>query len=125
MKYYLDPKTSELFAYESDGSQDEFIGESLRLLDDKGLAEVRAAQAAAAAPTAEQVLAATNSKRDGVLAVATLRIAPLQYAVDLGSATDADKTNLQLWKQYSIDVNRVTEQTSYPNEITWPTPPGE
>lgn len=125
MKYYVDPKTSELYAYESDGSQDKFIGKSLKLLDDKGLAEVRAVQAAAAAQTAEQVLAAANSQRDSLLGVAALRIAPLQYALDLGIATEADKEALTLWKQYSVDINRVTDKATYPNEITWPAPPGE
>lgn len=125
MKFYIDPKTNELYAYESDGSQDEFIGKTLKLLDDKGLAKVRAAQAAAAAPTPEQVLATANAQRDALLAVAGLRIAPLQDAVDLESATEDEKENLKLWKQYRVDINRVPDQPKYPNTITWPTPPGE
>ena len=125
MKFYIDPKTNELYAYESDGSQDEFIGKTLKLLDDKGLAKVRAAQAAAAAPTPEQVLAAANAQRDALLAVAGLRIAPLQDAVDLESATEDEKENLKLWKQYRVDINRVPDQPKYPNATTWPTPPSE
>ena len=82
MKYYIDRATCEVFAYESDGSQDSFISHDLELLDDKGLAEVRAAQEAAAAPTPEQVLQSANAQRDSLLAVAGLRIAPLQDAVD-------------------------------------------
>lgn len=123
MKYYIDRATGEVFAYESDGSQDSFISHDLELLDDKGLAEVRAAQEAAAAPTPEQVLQSANAQRDSLLAVAGLRIAPLQDAVDLGSATDTDTANLKLWKQYRVAVNRVSDQAGFPATINWPAPP--
>jgi len=123
MKYYIKRATGEVFAYESDGSQDSFISPDLELLDDKGLAEVRAAQEAAAAPTPEQVLQSANAQRDSLLAVAGLRIAPLQDAVDLGSATDTDMANLKLWRQYRVAVNRVSEQAGFPATIDWPAPP--
>jgi len=123
MKYYIDRATNELFAYESDGSQDSIIRPDLELLDDKGLAEVRAAQEVAAAPTPEQVLSSANAQRDSLLAVAGLRIAPLQDAVDLDAATADDTANLKLWKQYRVAVNRVSEQPGFPATIDWPAPP--
>ncbi|WP_248794556.1 tail fiber assembly protein [Pseudomonas sp. MWU13-2105] len=123
MKYYIRRATGEVFAYESDGSQDSFISPDLELLDDKGLAEVRAAQEAAAAPTPEQVLQSANAQRDALLASAGLRIAPLQDAVDLDVATGADTVNLKLWKQYRVAINRVSEQPGFPATIDWPTPP--
>lgn len=125
MKYYLDPETGEIYAYPADGSEDEFIPDGLKLLDEKGLLAARKAQEAANAPTPEQLLEAANAQRDSLLAVAALRIAPLQYAVDLDSATDSERLNLTKWKQYSVDVNRVTDQAKYPQTISWPTPPGE
>jgi hypothetical protein len=123
MKYYINRATGVLFGYESDGSQDLLISPDLELLDEKGLAEVRAAQEAANAPTPAQLMAAANSQRDSLLGVAGLRVAPLQDAVDLGAATDADMANLKLWKQYRVAVNRVSAQTGFPTTIDWPAPP--
>jgi len=123
MKYYICRSTGEIFAYESDGSQDAYISADLELLSDDELTVIRTAQAAAAAPTPEQILQTANAKRDDLLSVAALRIAPLQDAVDLDAATDADTTNLKLWKQYRMAVNRVSEQPSFPATIDWPAPP--
>lgn len=123
MKYYIDRSRDELFAYESDGSQDTFINPDLELLDDSGLAEFRAAQAAANAPTLEEILIAANAQRDSLLAKAALRIAPLQDAVDLGDATDDEMLSLKLWKRYRISVNRVSEQDRFPGKVQWPESP--
>lgn len=51
-------------------------------------------------PTPEELLAANISIRDGLLAQATLAIAPLQDAVDLEDATAAETALLKKWKQY-------------------------
>lgn len=122
MKYYKD-KDGGIYAFESDGSQDEFIDPGLTLLDAAGLAAARAAQAAANAPTREQMVSAANAQRDSLLAVAALRIGPLQYAVDLDAATEPDKANLKAWKLYSVEVNRVSEQAGFPQAIDWPVQP--
>lgn len=74
-------------------------------------------------PTAEELLSVANSKRDELLALATLRINPLQDAVDLGDASDSDTTLLKLWKQYRVAVNRTSAQPGFPEEIDWPSPP--
>lgn len=124
MKYYINPVSIEVFGYESDGSQDYLISPELKLLDDAELAEVRAEQEAANAPTPEQVLSAANAQRDSLLSLAMLRIAPLQYAVTLGSATDEDTANLKLWMQYSVAVNKVSAQPGFPVTIEWPVVPG-
>lgn len=55
------------------------------------------------------------------LAAATRAIAPLQDAVDLGIATQAETTLLNAWKTYRVDVNRI--DTSLAPNITWPLPP--
>jgi len=85
--------------------------------------EARAAQVAANEPSHEQVLAAKNSERDSLLATASLRIAPLQDAVDLGSATADDAANLKLWKEYRVAVNRASTQADSSTTIDWPAPP--
>jgi len=86
-------------------------------------AEASAAQAAANTPTPAEVLAAANAQRDSLLAVAGLRVVPLQDAVDLGTATADDTANLKLWKEYRIAVNGVSSQTGFPATIDWPAPP--
>lgn len=123
MKYYIDRNSGEIFAYESDGSQDEFIKQGLERLTDKEWAKIKKAQEAASAPTLEQVLQDANSQRDRLLAVAGLRIAPLQDAIDLGESTDADIANLKLWREYRVAVSRVPQQSGYPNKVEWPVTP--
>jgi len=122
MKYYIDRATGEVFGYAADGSEDGYIRAGLELLDEKGLAEARAAQEAAAR-TPEVVLQAANSQRYELLVSAGLRIAPLQYAVDLGEATDLESASLPFWKRYYLAVNRVSEQPGFPATINWPAPP--
>lgn len=123
MKYYIDRTLGTVFAYESDGSQDDFIKEGLERLTDKELAKIRAAQEAASAPTLEQVLQDANAQRDRLLILAGLRIAPLQDAIDLGESTDTDIAALKLWRAYRVAVNRVSQQSGYPNKIEWPPAP--
>lgn len=125
MKHFLDRITGEIFAYEDDGSQDEFIKEGLDPVSDQELTALRKAQDDALAPTPEQMLQAASIKRDELLAIAALRIAPLQDAIDLGASTNSDEVRLTLWKKYRVAVNRVAEQPDYPCEVTWPTPPAE
>lgn len=47
MKHYKDANTNEIYAYEADGSQDEFIKEGLVAITDAELVSIRAAQQAA------------------------------------------------------------------------------
>ncbi len=52
---------------------------------------------------------------------AATAITPLQYAVDLGIATDGEAAQLLAWKKFSVLVNRV--DTRLAPEITWPEVP--
>jgi hypothetical protein len=63
-------------------------------------------------------------KRDVLLRDAVLRIAPLQYAEDIGDASDEERLQLLEWKRYSVELNRLEKQAGFPDEITWPTVPG-
>ncbi|UVN46964.1 tail fiber assembly protein [Pseudomonas mosselii] len=74
-------------------------------------------------PSEEDLAAMALSQRDGLLAIAAIRIAPLQDAVDLGEATDAEVSLLTEWKVYRVALNRLPEQAGYPNEIDWPVQP--
>lgn len=124
MKYFIDRITSEVLAFEMDGSQDTFIRPDLEPLDAAELALTLAAQAAAAI-TPEQTLLAVNARRDELLTVATLRLAPLQDAVDEENATDDEVLRLKQWKKYRIALNRIEQQENYPIHIDWPSLSGE
>jgi hypothetical protein len=56
MKHYVDSETNEVYAYESDGSQDAFIKEGLVPISDEDLAIFKA-------PTPEQLLAQLSAAR--------------------------------------------------------------
>lgn len=66
-----------------------------------------------------QVLA----ERDALLRDAVLRIAPLQYAEDIGDASDQEQLALMEWKLYSVELNRIQNQAGFPAEIDWPVAP--
>lgn len=75
--------------------------------------------------TVETVTAEVLLERDRLLSICSLKIAPLQYAEDLGDQTEQEKKKIELWKAFSRDVNRITQQPSFPFEVSWPEMPGE
>ncbi|WP_250538168.1 MULTISPECIES: tail fiber assembly protein [unclassified Caballeronia] len=72
-------------------------------------------------PGPAEILASNSTVRDALLAQAAIAIAPLQDAVDLDEATDAEAALLKQWKQYRVAVNRVDLTQASP---VWPTVPG-
>ncbi|WP_434728748.1 tail fiber assembly protein [Pseudomonas soli] len=75
-------------------------------------------------PTDDELRVAALARRDQLLAVAALRIAPLQDAADLGAPTETEAEALVAWKQYRVDLNRIEQQDGYPVAIAWPSIPG-
>jgi hypothetical protein len=71
------------------------------------------------AATATQVLA----YRDVLLGEATLRIAPLQDAVELDEVTTAEEAALKAWRQYRVALNRIEQQSGFPATVDWPKAP--
>ncbi|ROM99169.1 tail fiber assembly protein [Pseudomonas brassicacearum] len=65
-------------------------------------------------------LASVLKERDSRLRDAAMRIAPLQYAVDLGDATQQEQSALLDWKRYCVALNRIEQQAGYPLEVEWP-----
>ena len=74
-------------------------------------------------PTPEQLLDSAIRKRDSLLALAAIRIAPLQYAADLDEASDEDLALLKLWKKYGSAVNKTETKPGWPESPQWPDPP--
>ncbi|WP_103448206.1 tail fiber assembly protein [Pseudomonas putida] len=71
----------------------------------------------------ELLLAGVTAEVAQRRAAADQAIAPLQDAVDLEEATEAETDQLKLWKRYRVALSRLHEQEGYPTEIDWPAPP--
>ena len=63
------------------------------------------------------------AQRDALLRDAVLRIAPLQYAEDIGDASHEEQLQLLEWKLYSVELNRIEQQAGFPSAISWPVVP--
>jgi len=72
-------------------------------------------------PTRDQLAAAAASRRQALLTAATAAIAPLQDAVDLDMAQEAEKVQLTAWKKYRVLVNRISPADA--PDINWPDTP--
>lgn len=115
MKYYKSIN-NQIYAFESDGSQDAWI--------DPKLIPITEAEAEAIAnppPTLVQLQQQAESQKRQLMTQASNSIAPLQYAVDLQMATDEEQATLTEWKRYCVLLNRVDCSTA-PN-IDWPKAP--
>ena len=71
----------------------------------------------------EQLVAVTEQQKQSLLSEANNSIAPLQDAVDLDMATEAEAAALQAWKKYRVLLNRV--DTSTAPDIDWPEKPSK
>ncbi|WP_323867776.1 tail fiber assembly protein [Xenorhabdus szentirmaii] len=71
--------------------------------------------------TPEQWQQSAEYQKRQLMNAATNAIAPLQYAVDLEMATNAEKITLTAWKKYCVLLNRV--DCSAAPDIDWPKAP--
>ncbi|OBU12154.1 tail fiber assembly protein [Morganella psychrotolerans] len=71
--------------------------------------------------TKEQLVEQAGTKKQCLMAEATVSMAPLQDADDIGEATDEELAQLKAWKKYRVMLNRV--DTSLGADAVWPTPP--
>ncbi|WP_085632111.1 MULTISPECIES: tail fiber assembly protein [unclassified Pseudomonas] len=62
--------------------------------------------------------------RDNRLREAVIRVAPLQYAYELGEAGSDQVAMMQAWKRYAIHLSQIEQQADYPRNIVWPVAPG-
>ncbi|MGL5283863.1 MAG: tail fiber assembly protein [Plesiomonas shigelloides] len=115
MKYFKDSNNS-VFAFESDGSQDDFIGESLI-----PISEEEAISIANPPPSHDELVAKANSSKLLLQEEAELAIKPLERAKSFGIATPQEISLLTEWEKYSVYLMRV--DTSKPDQIVWPTKP--
>ncbi|WP_269801354.1 tail fiber assembly protein [Pseudomonas monteilii] len=78
---------------------------------------------AKAQAAADQLLATVVADIAQRRTVADAAIAPLQDAVELEEATEAEAALLMEWKRYRVALSRLPDQEGYPNEIDWPAQP--
>lgn len=104
MKHYIDPKTKDIFAYEADGSQDEFIKPGLVPISDGELAELRK-------PTQEQLNrdAYNKSRLDRNNAVSNIKV-----KTSIGNTFDGDEVS-----QGRIARTIVAMQSADTQSIKW------
>ncbi|KER02426.1 tail fiber assembly protein [Photorhabdus temperata] len=69
-------------------------------------------------PTKEESQNYVEDKKQKLMMKASERIAPLQDAVDLGIATEAEKEALLSWKKYRVMLNRIDIKQA--PDIEWP-----
>ncbi|BAN99513.1 hypothetical protein E05_47470 [Plautia stali symbiont] len=69
-------------------------------------------------PTKEDLISAAEKRKSSLMQIATAAIAPLQDAVDLDMATDAEKALLLSWKKYRVLLNRIDLGAA--TDIDWP-----
>jgi len=74
-------------------------------------------------PPVADPLVEAQSEVNRLRATADYVIAPLQDAVDIDEATDADLAALKAWKKYRVALSRVPDQADYPQTIEWPDVP--
>jgi hypothetical protein len=72
---------------------------------------------------AARALAEVVAENARLRAIADTAIAPLQDAVDIDDATEAEIVLLKNWKKYRVALNRLPDQPSYPVTIDWPVAP--
>lgn len=71
--------------------------------------------------TNEEYIAQAEILKQELMATAFSTIAPLQDAVEIDEATDAEVSLLKEWKKYRVLLNRV--DTSIAPDIVWPEVP--
>ncbi|WP_415765400.1 tail fiber assembly protein [Pseudomonas sp. ZB1P45] len=67
--------------------------------------------------------AQVNAERDNRLREIVIRVAPLQYAYELGEATNVQLATLQEWKRYTLKLMNIEQQPDFPLIIDWPASP--
>lgn len=72
---------------------------------------------------AQELVAQAQLETSRLRQVVDDAIAPLQDAVDLDEATEAEALRLKAWKRYRVALNRLPDQPGYPGAIDWPAPP--
>lgn len=108
MKYYKDANNN-VFAYDADGSQDEFIQEGLT-----AISESEAKAIASPTTTVDEIAAEVRAKRDRLLFESDWVVT---RSVETGDPVPS------AWLAYRQALRDIPEQEGFPQTINWPTAP--
>lgn len=116
MKYFRD-ESGEIFAYEEDGSQDEFIGNK------KPITQEEVEKILNPPPTQEEIIAAADAEKNRLTDDANDYINSKQWPgkAALGRLTSAEKELYNAWLDYLDKIEAIVP--SMAPEIIWPTAP--
>lgn len=115
MEYYKD-NINQVYAYDKTDMDGFLIREDLI-----PITEAEALKIASPIPSKQQLIVSAEYKKKSAFNEASIAIAPLQDAIDLGIATDKELKQLNAWKQYRVDLNRI--DTANAPDIAWPEKP--
>nr|ELR5257597.1 tail fiber assembly protein [Providencia rettgeri] len=115
MRYFKN-SNNEVFAFESDGSQDEFIDENLMEIMEKQAIEI-----ANPPLSTTQLIIEAEQQKQHLLNESTVVITTFQDAINFNMATNDEIEKLDKWKIYRVLLNRI--DTSTAPDITWPVKP--
>ncbi|MGO4412501.1 tail fiber assembly protein [Cupriavidus sp. KB_39] len=125
MQYFRDTATGAVFAFEDDVTAEriEGIWVFVDAAGDRLAADYPTTLEPTDDPTPPTHIPTPEQNvftRDTLLALAALRIAPLEDAVDLEIETPDDVTRLKAWKSYRVALARL-DLTASP--VQWPEQP--
>lgn len=109
MKYFKNAK-GEVFAYESDGSQDAYIPDGMT-----SISEADALKLASTPQTTADLAASVRANRDAQLLASDWVVIRAQEA---GTPVPTD------WMKYRQDLRDIPLQPDFPEKISWPDAPG-
>ncbi|EOV3348774.1 MULTISPECIES: tail fiber assembly protein [Edwardsiella] len=115
MKYFKDAH-DVVYAYESDGSQDDYISEGLTAITER-----EAMAIVNPPPTHEELVIQAEAYRQSLLDEANAVTADWRTELALGVINDVDKAKLIAWMEYIKAVKAA--DTSTAPDITWPPKP--
>lgn len=72
-------------------------------------------------PTQKELIQQAEYEKQNKIQEVSKIIAPYQDAIDLGIATNKELKQLNAWKQYRVDLNRI--DTANAPDIAWPEKP--
>ncbi len=114
MKYYKD-KQCEVYAYESDGSQDADIAAGLTAITEEEANTLRA-------PSTEQLAASARTKRDAALTACEWLVIRHRDQTDAGAGTTLTAAQYKELLTYRQALRDWPTTTGWP-DVALPTPP--
>lgn len=115
MKYFKD-SNNVIYAYDADGSQDEYIKDGLiRISEDEAISIVNPP------PTKEDLIREAALKKTSLLAEIDTVTKLWQTQLVLGIILDSDKERLIAWMRYAQDLAAI--DVNMAPDISWPVRP--